>query len=182
MSNIQYGSQSNKVDTDGVAYTGTIDVLHQAVHMKKMHTLSYTKLNVADNGTLKVTITASATKDIHIRLAWASEGKSRLKTYSGSTFNGGTPKVPFNRIVGEPSNLECTILIDPTVTVNGTQRGDDFVGGGGATAQRFGGTGSSDIETIIKAGQTMLIEIINVRGSASDLNIIANLYERKAYT
>lgn len=56
------------------------------------------------------------------------------------------------------------------------------MGGGGATAQRFGGTGSSDIETIIKAGQTLLIDIQNLRGSASDLNIIANLYERKAYT
>lgn len=35
MSNVVYGSQTNKVDTDGGAYTGTIDVLHQAVHLKK---------------------------------------------------------------------------------------------------------------------------------------------------
>jgi len=178
---LEYGSQTNKVDTDGGVYTGIIDVLHQAVHIKKMHTLSYTKLNVADGGTLKVAITAGANTDIHIRLAWVSEGKSRLITYSGSTFSGGTSKVPFNRIVGESSNMEGVILIDPTVTVNGTQRGNDFIGGGGATAQRFGGTGSSDIETVIKSSQTLLIEITNLRGSASDINIIGNMYERNKF-
>ena len=149
-----------KKDTDSSYYFGVIDVLHEAVHEKKMHTISLTTLSVA-------------------RLAWGSEGKSRLKTYIGTTYSAnGTVYTPFNRQTKEANNLECVVYVNPTINVLGTARGNDFVGSGGATAQRIGGTGSSDIETIVNAGTELLIEVQNVRGSASDLNLICNIYER----
>lgn len=168
------------VDPDGNVLFNQIDIIHQTVHQGYMHTLSHTKLNVADNGFLRVRFVAPVDKDIHIRIAWTSEGKSRIKSYVGTTYIApGTPKVPFNRKTALSSNLGGTYFIDPTINVLGTLRGDDFLGTGGSAAARLGGTGASDIESIISAGTELLIEIQNVRGSASDLNIIANLYERK---
>lgn len=170
------------VDPDGNVLFNQIDIIHQTVHQGYMHTLSHTKLNVADNGFLRVRFVAPADKDIHIRISWASEGKSRLKTYIGTTYTAnGTPIVPFNRKTGLASNLQGTYFIDPTINVLGTLRGNDFLGAGGGVSARVGGTGSSDIETIISAGTELLVEIQNVRGSASDLNLIANLYEREKF-
>lgn len=170
------------VDPDGNVLFNQIDVIHQTVHQGKMHTLSHTKLNVADNGFLRVRFVAPVDKDIHIRIAWASEGKSRLKTYVGTTYTAnGTPIVPFNRKTALASNLQGTYFIDPTINVLGTLRGNDFLGTAGAAATRVGGTGAADIETIISAGTELLVEIQNVRGSASDLNLIANLYEREKF-
>jgi hypothetical protein len=112
-------------------------------------------------------------------MAWTSEGKSRLKTYINTTYSAaGTAYTPFNRKTGTVSNFGGTIAIDPTINVIGTMRGNDFLGTGGAASSRIGGTGASDIETIVSAGTELLIEIQNVRGSASDLDFIANLYER----
>ena len=168
------------VDPDENVLFNQIDIIHQTVHQGYMHTLSHTKLNVADNGYLRVRFVAPVDKDIHIRIAWASEGKSRLKTYIGTTYTAnGTPKIPFNRNAALTSNLEGTYFIDPTINVLGTLRGDDFIGASGAASTRVGGTGSSDVETIISAGTELLVEIQNVRGGTSDLNIIANLYERE---
>lgn len=171
------------VDPDGDVEIVIIDVLHQLVHKSYMHTLSYTKLAVADNGYLRVRFVAPADKDIHLRLAWASEGKSRLKSYVGTTYTAnGTAITPFNRKTSKPNLLTGSFYIDPTINVLGTLRGNDFLGAGGGAASRVGGTGSSDIETIVSAGTELLIEIQNVRGSASDLNFIANLYERNKFT
>lgn len=172
---------STKKDTDGGVYIGTIDVIHQAVHLGKMHTVSYTSLAVADQGYLRLRIKASATKDIHTRIAWSSEGKSRLKSYVGTTYsNNGTPYTPFNRQSKLANSMTGLVYINPTINVLGTQRGNDFIGAAGAAVVRVGGTGASDIETIISAGTEVLFEIQNVSGSASDLNFIANIYEREA--
>jgi hypothetical protein len=170
---------ATKKDPGGDVYFGTIDVLHEAVHEGKMHTVSYRALAVADNGYLRLRIKASATKDVHARIAWASEGKSSLKSFVGTTYsNNGTAYTPFNRRTSLPNSITALVYVDPTINVLGTQRGDDFIGTGGAAASRVGGTGEADIETIISAGTDLLLEIQNLRGSASDLNFIANIYER----
>ena len=110
-----------------------------------MHTLSYTQEGVLNNGYLRVRFVAPADKDIHLRLAWTSEGKSRLKSYVGTTYTTpGASIVPFNRQTGLPSNLEGTFFINPTINALGTLRGNDFVGAGGATAARVGGTGAPE--------------------------------------
>ena len=67
---------------------------------------------------------------------------------------------------------------NPVINVLGTLRGNDFVGSSGATPTRIGGSGLGDTETIINAVTELLIEVQNVRGSASDINFIFNLYER----
>ena len=169
-----------KVDTDDNYYIGSIEVVHQAVHERKMHTVSYADELVVNGGSLFVVIKAT-TKDIHARLAYNGEGKTRLRTYVGFTYTGGTPYIPFNRQTGAVGNIVGEILINPTITDFGTMRGNDFLGTGGARAQRVGGTGSSDIESIVNAGDELLVEILNLRGSASDLGFIGNMYEREPF-
>ena len=170
-----------KPDTDGGYYFGLINVLHQAVHEKKMHTISYTKESVASDGSLFVRIIAGANKDIHTRISFSGEGKTRLKSYKGTTYTGnGTLYVPFNRQTKEPNNLEATVYIDPVIDTLGEQRGNDFVGSGAAGA-RAGGTGNGEIETIINAGTELLIEIVNASNATSDLGCIVNLYERNKF-
>lgn len=157
---------------------GTIEAVHEAVHEGKVHTISYTKLAVANNGTLIIRIKANS-KDVHARFAWLTEGKSTIKTYVGTTFSAnGTVYTPFNRRTSLSNSLVSNTYIDPTVNVLGTQRGDDFIGAGGATPERVGGTGSTDVETIIDKNTEWMMVITNLRGSASDINFIANIYER----
>ena len=167
-----------KVDTDSTVYMGIISVLHQIVHRKKMHTISYTKEDVSADGTLLVRVIASNDKDVHARISFNGENKTRLKSYIGTTYTlDGADYQPFNRQTSSGNTLEAEIQIDPTVDVIGTLRGNDFIGSGAAGA-RAEGTGQADIETIINAGTELLLEVVNAGAVSSDLGIIVNLYER----
>ena len=170
---------SAKRNSDEEYYMRIITPPHQVVHEGKMNTISYTKEDVADAGDLKVLVVASANEDVHLRIAFNGEGKTRIKTYSGSVVDvQGTEKTPFNRQVGLASTFNGSVYIDSTFTDLGTLRGNDFLGTGGIAPQRAGGTGNSDIETIVNAGTTLLIQVVNASGTASDLGLILNMYER----
>lgn len=170
--------KSIKQNTDGGYYIETIESLHQTVHDKKMHTISYRKQDVGADGTLLVRIVAT-TKDIHANISFVGEGKTILNSYTGTTYTAaGTPYTPFNRQTAEVSNLVGDVYIDPTVDVLGTQRGDDFVGSSGAAA-RAGGASSPNVETLINAGTELLLIVTNASATASDLGVIANIYERE---
>lgn len=171
---------SIKENTDGGYYIEVIDTLHQTVHQKKMHTISYTKEAVAAGGSLFVRIIPGVNKDVHALINFSGEGKTRLRSYTQATYTAnGTLYTPFNRQTAEPNSLECTVYIDPTINVIGPYRGNDFVGSGAAGA-RAGGTGSG-IESIINSGTELLIEVINASAVASDLGCIVNLYERNKF-
>jgi hypothetical protein len=165
-------------DSDGNFEASIIDVLHVAVHEKKMHTVSKRKNTSVYH---RVLLTASATKDIHLRIGYSSEDFIFFNTYSGAIVpTGGSVITAFNRFVGEASNLTCTILYDPTSFTGGDVRGNDFIGQTGAATVRAGGTGSSDIETVVKAGQKLLIEIQRTESGSKYTGMILNLYERNA--
>lgn len=165
-------------DPDGDYEMAIIDVLHVAVHKKKMHTVSKRKA-VAQNGFIRVLLTASATKDIHLRIGYACEDFAFFNTYSNVTnVVGGALITPFNRFIGEPSTITCAVLYDPTSFSSTEPRGTDFVGASGATSVRAGGTGSADIETIVKAGNSLLIELQRTETGSKYAGIILNLYER----
>lgn len=170
-----------KIDTDGGYYQGVIDVIHQAVHEQKMHTISHRE-NTISNGSLYILIVADADKDVHARIAYNGEGKTGLKSWVNSVVDvQGVEKIPFNRQTALGNLMDAKFYINPTFITKGDQRGDDFLGTGGNVAQRVGGTGSSDIETIVNAGTTLLIEVVNENATAYDLGVIMNVYERNKF-
>lgn len=164
-------------DTDGNYEITTIDVLHVLVHQRKMHTVSVRKAT-AQNGTLRIAITAG-TKDVHLRINYASEDFAFFNTYSATGTVGGTVITPFNRVTGVPETLDCTIRQDVT-TINGSvTRGQDFIGSSGATSVRAGGSGGGDIESIISAGTTLVMELQRTETGTKFTGFILNIYERE---
>ena len=144
---------------------------------EKVFSISKTSTSVADDGTLKI-IVKPDTKDICILFSFGGEGKVKLNSYLNPTYTGGTEYTPFNRVTGSTKTLKGTILIDPTVTDNGTQRGDEFEGATGFLTGA-GGTISSGLGTKVSVGTELLFEIINQRGSAADLEVVGIVFEEE---
>lgn len=174
---------SVKTDPDNNYYMGEIGVLHDVIHQGKMHAMSYTELDVADGSSLFVLMVAGEDKDIHLRLNYGGEFKTRLKSYVNTIYTdaSGTEYIPFNRQTALPNTLESKFYINPTISNNGDQRGNEFIGTGGSPVQRVGGDSTNDLETIVNAGTVLLIEIMNDGGSVSDLEFSAAVYERSKF-
>ena len=154
----------------------SIDWEHHEVHQGNTFTVSFRSAAVANDGYLRIHL-KPAIKDCHLKLTYACEGKALFKSYSGSTYsNIGTELTPWNRSIGSANVADTKVYHTPTVTP-GILRVDEFVGTGGATAQRAGGVGGTSIETIIEAGQDLLLELQNKSGSASDLQLTISFYE-----
>lgn len=164
-------------DPDGNVQVSQIEVLHALVHAKKMYTIS-SRHDTPQNGKHSILITAGA-KDIHLRIGYSSEDFAFFNTYSNVVPTGGSAYPAFNRFVGSAANTPLyTVLKNITSFTGGQVRGQDFVGKAGVASQRAGGTGASDIETIIPAGSNLLIELQRVDSGNAFTGIICNLYER----
>jgi len=154
-----------------------IDTVHLGIHDGGMYTISKSFLAVANNGIVDIHLVVPAGYEAHTRLYVGSEGKSNIKSYTGTTYTGaGTAITPFNRKTAGDATT-ATAFHTTTPNVLGTQRGDDLIFGGGA-GNSVGGTFSSDFETIIGPSTELLLRVQNVAGSAKDINIIFNYYMR----
>ena len=155
-----------------------IDAVHEAIHEGGMYVISKSFLSVANDGYARVRIVPPAGTSAHTRLSVSVEGKTYIKTYTGTTYsNDGTAITPFNRLIGGSAS---TLLAyhTPTVNVLGTQRGDDIVGGG-VGWNSFGANFNPEFESIVPASTDFMIELHNKAGTAKDMNIVINYYLRK---
>jgi len=162
---------------DEVFAQASIEVEHYQVHEGKCYTVSYRSASVANDGYLRIRIKPVGV-NAHVKVTYSSEGKALFKSYAGTTYsNNGTAITPWNRNIGS-SNVSATLCYHtPTINVLGSQRADEFVGSAGAAVARAGGVGSGSIETVIQAGNDLLLELQNKSGSTSDLQMTINYYE-----
>lgn len=156
-----------------------IDVDHYEVHARNMFTMSKTNRTVANNHYVYYRIKPT-TKECHLQINLAAEGKAYLRTYNTTTFPlVNVPVTPFNRFVGGVGpTTEIYTLETDVANLVGVLRGDDAFGAGGSSPQRVGGSTGSRLETIIPPGEELLIEVQNVRGSDAYIDMILNFYEQ----
>lgn len=162
-------------------YIRQIDYMHDHTHKGKILTTSNTQRAVAPNGVFGLLFTASATKETHISLTYSSEAKAYFQTYAGGTYTEGTSITPFNRKGSSSITYGGTVLLNPTVSVAGTLRGDEAVGSGGNVQTRAGGTSGTGIESVIAPNGKLYLYLQNGATVTSDLTIITNLYEETPY-
>jgi len=166
--------------TDTAYYVGTIDISHQHVHSGEFYTASYQELAVANNGVVRLRLTAG-TNYCHVVATFTAEGKTRVKSYLGTTYTDagtapdGTKLTVFNRKTsgGLPTTL---IKYNPTVNVLGALRINEtiFSGTGPKTT---GSTGGDRVETNTAPTHDILIVLTNVSGSAQDIEVQLDWYE-----
>lgn len=159
-------------------YLITIPLEQYLVDSGQMWTLSDTKLAVTQNGFYRVKIVAG-TRPVFLEIAYTGELKTRIKTYLNPTSTtGDVVKTPFNRDadVAFPSDAQFRVY-EITSFLDGTSRGNDYSGANAAT-NRAGGS-NRGIVTKISPNDTLIIELQNVGGNKSDLNLIINMWERR---
>lgn len=160
-----------------------IDSDHAYIHEGYMFS-AYTNQEIASEGVYKITFEtpASATgKYIHWRPEFIStSGDSvTVKVYEGSSGDsGGSDFTPINRNRLSSLTSLSTVTLGATVTTNGTQIDESFIGGGTGVGGTTQGSESGDKnEIILKQGELYTIEVTNGSSSANDIFIKLLWYE-----
>lgn len=134
--------------------------------------------SVPASGFHRLCLAARNGKDLCVLISYSSEDFCLFNTYADvSSITGGIVVTPFSRTIGAPNTLESLITYDPSSFIGGIKRGDDFIGASGATSARAGGSAGSELETIIKSGHNLMIEIQRTETGSKYTGIIVHLYE-----
>jgi len=123
----------------------------------------------------------------NIAIAWASGvyahllidascgGNAELYMYEGATVSGGTSFTAIKRNKTSATTSQSAILINPTVTVTGTEIDAELVAGG--AGKKSGGGGSNALEVVLNPLTTYLFRLTNVSGAAQMAELFLEWYE-----
>jgi hypothetical protein len=87
-------------------------------------------------------------------------GNAELYMYEGATVSGGTSFTAVKRNRTSATTSQSAILINPTVTVTGTEIDAELVAGAG---KKSGGGGTSSLEIVLNPLTTYLFRLTNVK-------------------
>jgi hypothetical protein len=102
-------------------------------------------------------------------------GNAELYMYEGATVSGGTSFTAVKRNRTSATTSQSAILINPTVTVTGTEIDAELVAGG--AGKKSGGGGSSSLEIVLNPLTTYLFRLTNVSGAAQMAELFLEWYE-----
>lgn len=146
-----------------------IDYEHNEVHGESAYQLG-TFADVASDATFDIVfLTPNSRAWMHIVFEAEVEGECEFYVYEGSTATGGTPATPTNRNRNSTKTCGCTIVANPTVTVDGTLLVKTKVGSG----KKFGGEARGRTELVLKPNTKYTFRIHNV--SAGELWVSPNM-------
>jgi hypothetical protein len=123
----------------------------------------------------------------NIAIAWASGvtphllvdascgGDAELYIYEGSTVTGGTSFTAINRHRVLNTASQSAVLINPTVSVTGTEINAEVITGG--SGKKAGGAGANALEMVLKPLTTYVFRLTNVNGTAHMAELILEWYE-----
>ena len=173
------------VDKDGNSYIASsdkpfpiVDINHLRLHEGK----AFKAYRIYPNAT-KLAAGASC----NIAIAWASgvyahiavdascSGDAELYVYEGATVTGGTSFTAVKRNRTSATTSQSAILINPTVTVTGTEIDAELVAGG--SGKKSGGGGAGSLEIILNPLTTYLFRLTNVSGTAQMAELFLEWYE-----
>jgi hypothetical protein len=150
-----------------------IDTDHSYIHEGILFT-AFNQFTLDAAGVGRIVLTTPADKYIHYRNEKVSTSgdKVTIELFEAPTVTAatGTAVTPINqnRICGIVARVG--VLIDPTVTAEGTKIGQAFIGGGTGTGQaRSGADTAQNNEIVLKRSTQYLVKITN---GSSNSNII----------
>ena len=173
------------VDKDGVSYIASsdkpfpiVDVNHLRLHEGKAFKAyriypSATKL--ADGASCNIAIAWASGVYPHILLDASCGGNAEIYMYEGATVSGGTSFTAIKRNRTSATTSQSAILINPTVSVTGTEIDAELVAGG--AGKKSGGGGSNSLEIVLNPLTTYLFRLTNVSGAAQMAELFLEWYE-----
>jgi len=173
------------VDKDGVSYITssdrpfpTVDINHLRLHEGrafKAYRIYPSATKLADGASCNIAIAWASGIYAHILMDASCGGSAELYIYEGATVSGGTSFTAVKRNRTTATTSQSAILINPTVTVTGTEIDSEIVAGG--SGKKSGGAGSSALEIVLNPLTTYLFRLTNVSGAAQMAELFLEWYE-----
>ena len=173
------------VDKDGVSYIAgsdrpfpIVDINHLRLHEGrafKAYRIYPNATKLADGASCNIAIAWASGVYAHILMDASCGGNAELYMYEGATVSGGTSFTAVKRNRTSATTSQSAILINPTVSVTGTEIDAELVAGG--AGKKSGGGGSSSLEVILNPLTTYLFRLTNVSGAAQMAELFLEWYE-----
>ena len=173
------------VDKDGVSYIAgsdkpfpIVDINHLRLHEGrafKAYRIYPNATKLADGASCNIAIAWASGVYAHILMDASCGGNAELYMYEGATVSGGTSFTAVKRNRTSATTSQSAILINPTVSVTGTEIDAELVAGG--SGKKSGGGGSSSLEVILNPLTTYLFRLTNVSGAAQMAELFLEWYE-----
>jgi hypothetical protein len=173
------------VDKDGSSYITSsdrpfpiVDINHLRLHEGrafKAYRLYPNATKLADGASCNIAIAWASGVYAHIAVDASCGGNSELYIYEGATVSGGTSFTAIKRNRTSTTTSQSAILINPTVTLTGTEIDSELVAGG--AGKKSGGGGANALEMVLNPLTTYLFRLTNVSGSAQMAELFLEWYE-----
>ena len=173
------------VDKDGASYITSsdrpfpiVDINHLRLHEGrafKAYRIYPDATKLADGASCNIAIAWASGVYAHLLIDASCAGNAELYMYEGATVSGGTSFTAVKRNRTSATTSQSAILINPTVTVTGTEIDAELVAGG--AGKKSGGGGSGALEIILNPLTTYLFRLTNVSGTAHMAELFLEWYE-----
>jgi hypothetical protein len=173
------------VDKDGNSYIASsdrpfpiVDINHLRLHEGKAfkaYRIYPNATKLADGASCNIAIAWASGVYPHILMDASCGGNAELYMYEGATVSGGTSFTAVKRNRTSATTSQSAILINPTVSVTGTEIDAELVAGG--SGKKSGGGGASSLEIVLNPLTTYLFRLTNVSGAAQMAELFLEWYE-----
>jgi len=155
-----------------------VDINHLRLHEGrafKAYRIYPSATKLADGASCNIAIAWASGVYAHILADASCGGSAELYIYEGATVSGGTSFTAVKRNRTSATTSQSAILINPTVTVTGTEIDAELVAGG--SGKKSGGGGAGSLEIILNPLTTYLFRLTNVSGAAHMAELFLEWYE-----
>ena len=173
------------VDKDGASYITSsdrpfpiVDINHLRLHEGrafKAYRIYPDATKLADGASCNIAIAWASGVYAHISVDASCGGNAELYIYEGATVSSGTSFTALKRNRTSATASQSAILINPTVTVTGTEIDAEIVAGG--SGRKSGGGGTNALEIVLNPLTTYLFRLTNVSGAAQMAELFLEWYE-----
>ena len=173
------------VDKDGVSYIASSDrpfPIVEANHLRlhegkafKAYRIYPDATKLANGASCNIAIAWASGVYPHILMDATCGGDAELYVYEGATVTGGTSFTAIKRNRTSATTSQSAILINPTVSVTGTEIDAEIIAGG--VGRRSGGGGTNVLEMVLNPLTTYLFRLTNVSGAAHMAELFLEWYE-----
>jgi hypothetical protein len=173
------------VDKDGVSYIASsdkpfpiVDINHFRLHEGrafKAYRIYPNATKLAGGASCNIAIAWASGVYPHILMDASCSNDAELYIYEGATVSGGTSFTAVKRNRTSAITSQSAILINPTVTVTGTEIDAEIITAG--SGKKSGGGGSNSLEIVLNPLTTYLFRLTNVSITDAMAQLFLEWYE-----
>jgi len=173
------------VDKDGISYIAgsdrpfpILDINHLRLHEGrafKAYRIYPGATKLANGASCNIAVAWASGVYAHVLVDASCGGDAELYMYEDATVSGGTSFTAIKRNRTSATTSQSAILINPTVTVTGTEIDAELVAGG--AGKKSGGGGAGSLEIVLNPLTTYLFRLTNVSGTAQMAELFLEWYE-----